>query len=91
MQRRSRAPERNVGLVTLDFKLYKSISDDVNITLNRLSSMLIKNGLPKEIQVRSEEMASILVDLCEKIGIKLKLVKKLPAIEQVLEKMSDGY
>jgi hypothetical protein len=82
--------DQNSGII-LDFKMFKSISDDVNITLNRLSSMLIKIGLPKEIQVRSEEMASILVDLCEKIGIKLKLVNKLPAIEQVLEKMPDGY
>ena len=82
--------EQNSGQI-LDFELFQSIRDDVDITLNKLSSMFIENGLPKEIQVRSEAMASILDDLCKKTGIKLKLINELPAIDQMMEMMAEIF
>jgi len=72
----------------LDFEMYRSISDDANVTLNKLISMCLENGVPKEIQVRSEAMAAILDDFCKKTGIKLKVVKRLSGIDHMMEEMA---
>ncbi|HVJ48698.1 DUF6930 domain-containing protein [Desulfitobacterium sp.] len=50
----------------LDFEMYQSISDDANVTLNKLIGLCMKDGIPKEIQVRSEAMTAILDDFCKK-------------------------
>jgi hypothetical protein len=75
----------------LDFEMYQSISDDANVTLNKLIGICLENGIPKEIQVRNEAMAAILDDFCKKTGIKLKVVKRLPAIDQMMEEMANRF
>ena len=72
----------------MNFEIYQSISDDANVTLNKLIGMCLEKGIPKEIQVRSEAMAAILDDFCKKTGIKLKVVKRLSSIDQVIEEMA---
>ena len=75
----------------LDFEMYQSISGDVNVTLNKLIGMFLEKGIPKEIQVRSEAMAAIVDDLCKKTGIKLKIVKRLLSIDQMMEEMAHRF
>ena len=53
--------------------------------------MFLEKGIPKEIQVRSEAMAAILDDLCKKTGIKLKIIKRLLFIDQVMEEMAHRF
>lgn len=72
----------------LDFEMYQSVSDDANVTLNKLMDICLENGIPKEIQVRSEAMEAILGDFCMKTGIKLKVVKRLSAIDQMMKEMA---
>lgn len=79
--------EQKSGMV-MDFEMYESISDDANVTLNKLINICLEKGIPKEIQVRSEAMAAILDDFCKKTGIKLKIVKRLSVIDQVIEEMA---
>jgi len=78
--------ERKSGLI-IDFEVYQSIRDDANVALNKLISMCLEKGAPKEIQVSSEAMVAILGDFCRKTGIKLKIVKNLSAIDQMIEEM----
>ncbi len=72
----------------LDFKIYQSVSDDADVTLNKLVGICLENGIPKEIQVRSEAMETMLGDFCMKTGIKLKVVKRLSAIDQLMKEMA---
>lgn len=72
----------------LDFEMYQSIGEDANVTLNKLVGMCLENGIPKEIQVRSEAMVAILSDFCKKTGIKLKVVKRLTSIDRMMEEMA---
>jgi len=72
----------------LNFGTYQSIEEDANITLNHIIDMCLENGIPKEIQVRSEAMSAILGDFCKKTGIKLKNIKRLSVIDHVMEEMA---
>ena len=72
----------------LNFEMYDSIRDDANVCLNKLIDFCLKNGVPKEIQVRSEAMIVILDDFCKKTGIKLKSAKRLQSVDQILEEMA---
>lgn len=72
----------------LDFKMYQNIHDDANVTLNKIINFCLENGIPKEIQVRSEAMVAILEDFCKKTDIKLKVVKHLQSIDQMMEEMA---
>ena len=54
----------------------------------RLFVLAEDQGIPKEILVRSEAMAAILEDLCKKVDIKLKVTKRLPCVDQMLEEMA---
>lgn len=72
----------------LNFEMYKSLDEDVNVTLNKIINICLEMGVPKEIQVRSERMNAILGDLCKKTGIKLKVVKSLPSVDHMMEAMS---
>ena len=72
----------------LGFEMYQSVSDDANVTLNKLMDICLENGIPKEIQVRSEAMEAILGDFCKKTGTKLKVVKRLSAIDQMMKEMA---
>jgi len=78
------------GMV-VDLEMYQSISDDVHVTLNKLINLFLENGIPKEIQVRSERMAGILEDFCKKTDIKLKVVKRLSSVDQVIEDMASRF
>lgn len=71
----------------LDFEVYQNINEDASITLNKLINLCLDRGVPKEIQVRGGAMAAILDDFCHKAGIKLKLVKRLPAVDQLMQEL----
>ncbi len=71
-----------------DFEMYESIEDDVNVVLNKLISVCLDKGIPKEIQVRSERMTAILGDFCQKTGIKLKQVRHLSYIDEMMDEMA---
>lgn len=78
------------GLV-IDFETYQSVNDDANVVLNRLIGICLEKGVPKEIQVRSEKMAAILEDLCQKANIELAIVETLSSIDLVLEEMVKDF
>lgn len=78
------------GMV-VDLEMYQNITEDVNITLNKLIGFFLKNGIPREIQVRSERMVAILGDFCKKTDIKLKVVKRLASVDQVLDDMASRF
>ncbi|HBT16584.1 MAG TPA: hypothetical protein DEB05_06465 [Firmicutes bacterium] len=82
--------EPKSGLV-VDFHMYQSINDDADVALNRLIGFCLEKGVPREIQVRSAKMVAILDDFCQKTDIKLKMVKSLSSIDQVLEEMADRF
>ena len=71
----------------LGYEMYHSIRDDAHVSLNKLIDFCLKNGVPKEIQIRSEAMNAILDDFCKKAGIKLKVVKRLSGIDHMMEEM----
>ena len=79
--------ETESGLI-VDYHMYKKIDDDADVTLKKLISFCLEKGVPREIQVRSVKMVAILDDFCQKAGIKLKMVKTLPGVDQVLERMA---
>jgi len=74
----------------LDCETFENISDDANVTINRLIDICLEKGVPQEIQVRGEAMEAILEDFCKKAGIKLKVVKRLPAIDSFMREMEEG-
>lgn len=74
--------------IVVDYHMYRSISDDADVTLNRLIDMCLDRGVPREIQVGSAKMAAILDDFCQKADIRLKMVKNLAGIEQMMEEMA---
>lgn len=71
----------------IDFEMYQGISNDANIALNKLINICLEKGIPREIQVRSGAMVAILDDFCKRIGIKLKVVKRLSSIDHMIEEM----
>lgn len=79
--------EEKSGFV-MDFEMYPSISDDANVTLNKLIGTCLEKGIPKEIQVRREIMVAILEDFCKKTGIKLKKVERLSGVDEFIEEMA---
>lgn len=79
--------EQVSGMI-LGFEMYEDISDDANVTLNKLIDICLKEGVPKEIRVRSEAMVAILDDFCKKVGIKLNIVEELPAVDEMMEEMA---
>lgn len=72
----------------MDFEMYQSINDDANVALNKLMNIFLEKGIPKEIQVRGDAMAAILDDFCKKIGVKLRVVKHLSVLDEVMEEMA---
>ena len=72
----------------VDYEMYRNIRDDAKITLHKFIDLCLKNGVPEAIQIRSEAMTAILGDFCRKTGIKLKVVRRLSAIDQFLEEMA---
>jgi hypothetical protein len=46
--------------------------------------------LPSEVQVRSEEVAEIMRPLASILGVEVKLVKKLPAIQHFVKEMDEA-
>jgi hypothetical protein len=75
------------GLI-LDYDMYQSIGDDADVVLNKLINLCANSGIPKEILVQNDAMAAILDDFCKKVKIKLKIVKRLAAIDQMIEEMA---
>lgn len=71
----------------MEYEMYKSIDEDANVTLNKMIGMCLKSGLPKQIQVSSEKMEAILGDFCKKTGTKLKVVRRLNKVEQMMEEL----
>lgn len=67
----------------LSFEMYHSIRDDAHVSLNKLIDFCLKNGVPREIQIRSEAMNAILDDFCKKT-----VVKRLPGIDHMMEEMA---
>ncbi len=44
-------------------------------------------GIPREIQIRGKVTEAIFGGFCKKVGIRLKVVKSLPVIDNMLEEM----
>lgn len=82
--------DKKTGLV-IDYGMYASIQDEATVVLNKLINMFLGKGTPREIQVRSDFMVSLLTDFCEKTGINLKKVRKLVAINKVLKEMGNYF
>ncbi|MDD2574480.1 MAG: hypothetical protein WCS98_06625 [Bacillota bacterium] len=82
--------EKETGMV-MDFEMYESINDDADVMLNRLIDMFLENGIPKEIQIKGRAMEAILGDFCKKAGIKLKAVKSLSGIDQILREVDQRF
>lgn len=82
--------EKETGMV-MDFEIYESIDDDADVMLNKLIDIFIENGTPKEIQVRGEDKVAILGDFCKRTGIKLKVAKRLSAIDHMIEGMTQRF
>jgi len=70
-------------------RMYESIHDDVQVSLNDLISFCMEKGIPGEIQIRGKEMKALLDDFCIKAKIRLTVVEHLPAIDQLIEDMVD--
>jgi len=82
--------EENSGLI-IDFETYQNVKEDANVVLNKLIGICLEKGVPKEIQVRSEKMAAILEDLCQRAKIELAMVETLSSIDQALEEMANVF
>lgn len=57
--------------------------------LNYVASIIFKQGRPKELRVSNDLVKTYLQDFCTKGKIKLKKVKRLPAVEKILEGVSN--
>lgn len=82
--------EKNSGLV-LDYFVYRNIREDADVSVNRLIDLCLQNGVPQEIQVRSEAMIAMLGDLCKKTGIRLKKANHLSIIDNILDDMAEQF
>ena len=80
--------DRSSGII-LDCETFDDSSDDANVTLSRLIDFCLERGVPKEIQIRGELMEAILADFCQKAGIKLKVVKRLAAIDRFMRGLEE--
>lgn len=74
----------NNGLV-LDYKLFEDISDDAEVAIELILNAIVENGLPNEILVRNDAMYAMLSDLCNKLGVRLRKVRKLRGIDNMVE------
>lgn len=63
--------------------------DDMTLVLNKLINLCLNYGIPRSIKVRSETMTALLRDFCKKAGIQLKIVKKLPKINQIIDSLNN--
>ena len=75
--------EKRSGLI-LDYSTYQGPEHDADETLARISDLFLQRGIPKEIQVRPGQMASVLEDFCGKIDLKLRVVERLASIESFI-------
>jgi len=71
--------------------MYQNSSDDASIVFSKLLDLCLQNGAPAEIQVRSDALVAILKDFCNKLGIKLKKVKRLTAIDEAIDSMISHF
>ncbi|NMA96289.1 MAG: hypothetical protein GX974_09650 [Clostridiales bacterium] len=76
------------GMV-LDQELLAPDSDDDEIALEMLISYITKMGRPDILFVRDYRVMSMVIDLCEKVGIELEMRLELDAIDQLLEDLMD--
>ncbi|SKA96650.1 hypothetical protein SAMN05443428_1226 [Caloramator quimbayensis] len=59
--------------------------DEINVIFNVVISYILKMGIPKTIYVRDKYMYCIIKDLCQKVGIELKISQQLPAVDFFVE------
>ena len=58
-----------------------------NMVFNLFDSVIMKYGKPKEIHIRDEDLKGILADVCQKVGIKLVMKKRLSKINTALKEL----
>jgi hypothetical protein len=80
--------EEKSGMI-IHHDLNTSERDDPTLVLNKLINLCLHNGIPQSIKVRSETMAALLKDFCKRAGIQLKIVKKLPKINQIIDSLEN--
>ncbi|WP_346884974.1 DUF7309 domain-containing protein [Clostridium sp. UBA4395] len=69
----------------LSQEMIKPDDNDIDILFNTVINYVIQRGRPKNILVRDAYIASIVIDLCEKINIEIIESPKLNAIDEFIE------
>lgn len=76
--------EAESGLV-LGQQLLKPNYQEVNFVYDIIINYVIQAGRPNQIVVRDSYMASLIMDLCERINIEIIISSKLHGIDEVME------
>lgn len=83
--------DNKTGLM-LDQDMLSPEDDDVQCILDMVINYIFQMGRPKVIYVRDDIVGSLLVDLCEKTNIDLKIKGKLKAIDSFYKEFTTrGY
>lgn len=79
--------DRRAGLI-LDQVMITPDMEDVDVVFDILINFIMQRGRPKAIIVRDEYLQSLLLDLCERTGIDLKVQLNLQLIDNFLDSFS---
>lgn len=79
--------DANSGQI-IEHEMYEEPRDDAPNVLEVLINLCLELDLPLEIQVKPGKMVAILKDICNKTGIRLKVVDTLPSIDELLDGMA---
>ncbi|MGO3732537.1 MAG: DUF7309 domain-containing protein [Vagococcus sp.] len=73
----------------LFFDVVPSSDNLADTLLERLNQFMLENGLPMKISVRLDDLAYVLSDLCDKLGISLYVKEELYALEEASLRLID--
>ena len=79
--------DRKSGMV-LSQHVMAQEDDEVDVLFTMVINYILEIGIPKTICVRDEYMYSIIEDLCQRVGIDLKISQQLPAVDFFVERFN---
>ena len=69
----------------LDQNVVEPEDDDIDVVFDIVFKHILKEGRPQTINVRDVYLQSILLDVCNKLGIELEVNQRLEGIDQFLQ------
>jgi len=82
------AADANAGAI-LKCEVFRNIDDNGATIINKLTEMFMESGLPSSIYLKNDKETAIIGDLCDKIGVNIKVKPTLIVIDELINAMSE--